>query len=231
VANAPPGYEERLGDSRLLENFAYKEVQIHGDIDLKKHVQRLVVSERHHTRVAGEYGETQVRALCQKHNWQLVWMEDERRHRLMEERRAANPKGIRINWATGGMEAISEVPDVLPDDMVSLGADVSANPSTVTYLQQCILPTAVGTGGAQQAKNASGVLKLAKNAGVPSVVDATFLSGRPLSARGTKSANEVIAKASKFGLGSLTGSERELLLEHNAQKKSMWGTHMSQRCR
>jgi hypothetical protein len=113
VASAPQGSEERIGDSLNLG--VYKETQIHGEIDLKAHVCRLVASERHHSKDA-DYGEDRVRALCRKHGWDLSWIDEERARRLTEERIAANPDGFKVNWGNGEVLACTEVPEVLPGD-------------------------------------------------------------------------------------------------------------------
>jgi len=113
VASAPEGSEERIGNSMLISD--YKEAQLHGDIDLKRHVKRLVVNERHHTAEA-DFGEARVRALCHRHGWELVWMDDERARRLMEERRAVNPRGFKVNWTKGEVVACTEMPVMLPGD-------------------------------------------------------------------------------------------------------------------
>merc|ERR1712187_903799 len=47
VANAAEGSDDRIGDSNKLEQYHYKEAQIHGEVDFKKHVERLVVHPRH----------------------------------------------------------------------------------------------------------------------------------------------------------------------------------------
>jgi hypothetical protein len=113
VASAPEGSEERIGNSYAVLD--YKEAQIHGDIDLKKHVKRLVVNERHHTADA-DYGEARVRSLCHRHGWELVWMDDERARRITEERENVNPSGFKVDWSRGEVVACTEMPVVLPGD-------------------------------------------------------------------------------------------------------------------
>jgi len=113
VASAPEGSDERIGDSMLIGD--YKEAQLHGEVDLKKHVKRLVVNERHHTADA-DFGEARVRALCHKHGWELVWMDDERARRVAEERKGVQPRGFKVNWNSGEVVACSEMPVVLPGD-------------------------------------------------------------------------------------------------------------------
>ena len=46
------GGDEKLGNSKaVIEKWGkYKEVQIHGEVDLKNHVARLVANERHRSR-------------------------------------------------------------------------------------------------------------------------------------------------------------------------------------
>jgi hypothetical protein len=113
IANAPEGSKERIGNSLLLSE--YKEAQIHGEIDLKKHVKRLVVNERHHTADA-DFGEARVRALCHKHGWEVSWMDNERKRRISEERSRVDPIGFKVNWSNGDVIACAEVPDVLPGE-------------------------------------------------------------------------------------------------------------------
>lgn len=45
---------EKLGDSQAVchDWGKYKEVQIHGEVDLSKHVERIVINERHQARKA-----------------------------------------------------------------------------------------------------------------------------------------------------------------------------------
>jgi len=95
VANAEEGSEDRIGDSQKLEDYNYKEAQIHGEIDLSRHVERLVVHPRH--RVDG-WNETRCRALCQKHGWEFTWMDDERTRRIHEERQAKDSSVLEMSW-------------------------------------------------------------------------------------------------------------------------------------
>eukprot|EP00930_Biecheleria_cincta_P043238 TRINITY_DN29706_c0_g1_i1.p1 TRINITY_DN29706_c0_g1~~TRINITY_DN29706_c0_g1_i1.p1 ORF type:complete len:600 (-),score=152.74 TRINITY_DN29706_c0_g1_i1:40-1839(-) len=66
------GGHEHLGDSdAVIEKWGkYKEAQIHGPIDLSKHVDRLVASERHRY-MAGELQE-----VADKHGFTLTWVEE-----------------------------------------------------------------------------------------------------------------------------------------------------------
>lgn len=66
------GGAERVGDSAaVIEKWGkYKEAQIHGEIDLKKHVERLVVSERHRTESAW------IEELARAHGWKMTWSSD-----------------------------------------------------------------------------------------------------------------------------------------------------------
>eukprot|EP00928_Gymnodinium_smaydae_P088297 TRINITY_DN72409_c0_g1_i1.p1 TRINITY_DN72409_c0_g1~~TRINITY_DN72409_c0_g1_i1.p1 ORF type:complete len:651 (+),score=121.87 TRINITY_DN72409_c0_g1_i1:180-2132(+) len=67
---------ERVGDSNaVMEKWGkYKEAQIHGEVDLDRHVDRLVVHERHRPDSAW------VEAIAKKHNWELTWMLDMKTH-------------------------------------------------------------------------------------------------------------------------------------------------------
>jgi len=66
--------DEKVGNSKkVIEKWGtYKEAQLHGEIDLKKHVERLVVADRHRTRKAW------VEKICAKHGWQYTWMSEMR---------------------------------------------------------------------------------------------------------------------------------------------------------
>jgi len=114
VANAEEGSEDRIGDSFKLENNNYKEAQIHGELDLKKHVKRLVVNERHRSQ-DDDYGEAQIIALCRKHGWELAWMNEERDRRISEERRCLDDPGLQVSDISGLVIAgrHAEAPDSL----------------------------------------------------------------------------------------------------------------------
>jgi hypothetical protein len=66
------GGDEQLGDSQsVIEKWGkYKEVQIHGEVNLKKHVERLVVPERLKEK------EAWVRKIAKVHGWKVTWMKD-----------------------------------------------------------------------------------------------------------------------------------------------------------
>jgi len=66
--------DEKVGDSEMVvEKWGmYKEAQLHGEIDLRKHVDRLVANERHRKQ------EDWVKKLCKKNCWTLTWMDDMR---------------------------------------------------------------------------------------------------------------------------------------------------------
>merc|ERR1712046_244215 len=83
IANAPEGSEERIGDSDKLQDYAYKEAQIHGQVDLKKHVQRLVVHPKH--RIDG-FPEDRIRSICEDKGIEFIWMDEEKKRRIYEER-------------------------------------------------------------------------------------------------------------------------------------------------
>jgi len=60
------------GDSSdVIETWGkYKEIQIHGDVRLDEHVQRLVAHEKHRASAA------HVQRLADKHGWELMWMDE-----------------------------------------------------------------------------------------------------------------------------------------------------------
>jgi len=73
----------RIGDSRQIEGFNYKELQLHGELDLKKHVKRLVVDPQH--LVYGlcnapdgeqKLDQAAIERLCQEHGWELSYIGD-----------------------------------------------------------------------------------------------------------------------------------------------------------
>jgi len=99
VANAKEDSEDRIGDSEQLDGSNYKEVQIHGDIDLSQHVSRLVVHPRH--RVDG-LPEERIRGLCAIHGWDFVWMDDERTRRIAEGRTPHCLKTLQMSWENLG---------------------------------------------------------------------------------------------------------------------------------
>jgi len=76
VANSPSTFA--VGDSAGVAPGKYKETQIHGEICFTKHAERFVVSERHRTESTIS---NRIRQLCQKHGWELSWM-DEEHHRI-----------------------------------------------------------------------------------------------------------------------------------------------------
>merc|ERR1712107_453477 len=102
------GSYDRIGDSNKLEQYHYKEAQIHGEVDFKKHVERLVVHPRH--RVDG-VGEEKLREICAMHGWEFMWMEDEKKRRIYQERAA---KGGRA------MESIWETPDKIESPLIMI---------------------------------------------------------------------------------------------------------------
>mmetsp|Transcript_16236 Transcript_16236/g.28362 ORF Transcript_16236/g.28362 Transcript_16236/m.28362 type:complete len:656 (-) Transcript_16236:95-2062(-) len=63
---------EKVGDSKkVIEEWGkYKEAQLHGEIHLDKHVDRLVVAERHRPRKAW------VERICNKHGWKYSWVNE-----------------------------------------------------------------------------------------------------------------------------------------------------------
>jgi len=95
VANAREGSQDRIGDSSKLEGFNYKEAQIHGEIDLKKHVKRLVVHPRH---MVDGVDEMQIRKVCNTHGWEFQWMHEEKKRRMWEERRNPDVALMERSW-------------------------------------------------------------------------------------------------------------------------------------
>eukprot|EP00439_Symbiodinium_sp_Y106_P058607 s1139_g8.t1 len=63
---------EKVGDSKAVcqQWGKYKEVQLHGEIDLTKHVERIVIHGRHRKR------EKIYQDLAQTKGWQISWVED-----------------------------------------------------------------------------------------------------------------------------------------------------------
>jgi hypothetical protein len=76
------GGNEELGDSKaVIEKWGkYKEVQIHGPVDLNKHVDRLVVHEKH------KKNKDFIEQITAAHNWKLTWIDDMRKE--LEERKS-----------------------------------------------------------------------------------------------------------------------------------------------
>lgn len=65
----------RCGDTgRVVRPRKYKEVQIHGELRLCRHVARLVAHERHWPL------QRRLEQLCERHGWTLGWMDMERSH-------------------------------------------------------------------------------------------------------------------------------------------------------
>lgn len=64
--------DERVGDSHLVQEKwgKYKEVQIHGEVAFDKHVERLVVNERHRGQ------EAFVNSIGEAHGWKITWMNE-----------------------------------------------------------------------------------------------------------------------------------------------------------
>jgi len=85
------GGAERIGNSEAVIQAwgKYKEAQLHGELDLDKHVDRLVVSERH--RLDGKW----IEEMCEKHGWKCTWKDDFKKE--LEER-AAGVEMDSIQW-------------------------------------------------------------------------------------------------------------------------------------
>eukprot|EP00927_Polykrikos_kofoidii_P079189 TRINITY_DN7597_c0_g1_i1.p1 TRINITY_DN7597_c0_g1~~TRINITY_DN7597_c0_g1_i1.p1 ORF type:complete len:662 (+),score=122.99 TRINITY_DN7597_c0_g1_i1:94-2079(+) len=70
-----------LGDSGKVGAMKYKETQIHGEVCLSQHVERLVAHTRHR-----ETQGDRLKRICEKHGWQLSWMDEERARMEAEEK-------------------------------------------------------------------------------------------------------------------------------------------------
>lgn len=105
IANAKEGSPDRIGDSTKLEGFNYKEAQIHGEIDLAKHVKRLVVHPRHY--VDG-VDEVRIKNLCNKHGWEFIWMQDEKKRRIYEERQSQDGAMLEMSWSSQDVMSLPE---------------------------------------------------------------------------------------------------------------------------
>merc|ERR1712032_550022 len=75
--------EASFGDSAKVGAMKYKEAQIHGEIRLDSHVERLVANVRH--RKAGL--EKPIKAMCEKNGWKFSWMDEERARQSKEDKR------------------------------------------------------------------------------------------------------------------------------------------------
>lgn len=69
------GMAGTLGDSaKVVEQWGkYKEAQVHGKIELSRHVERLVVNERH------KHLSQELQEIADKHGFKLTWMDDMQR--------------------------------------------------------------------------------------------------------------------------------------------------------
>jgi len=69
--------DEKVGNSEdVIDKWGmYKEAQLHGEVDLKKHVDTLVVNERHRAKQADW-----VKSICKKNGWKLKWMDEMKTH-------------------------------------------------------------------------------------------------------------------------------------------------------
>lgn len=198
VASAPEGSEERIGDSFLIRE--YKEAQIHGEIDLKKHVSRLVANERHHTADAA-FGEAQARALCHKHGWELVWMNDERARRLTEERRGTNAKCFEVNWSKGVVVGSTEVPDIPP---------AKSDPSLDVTLERSSPAASRGFSGTSEARWNQPVAGLSSfRQAIPA--QSGLCSRSPVFTSTRSDLSQLSGRAVRNGLGSLSKAERNML--------------------
>ncbi|CAJ1358376.1 unnamed protein product, partial [Effrenium voratum] len=69
-----------LGDSEKVGNMKYKEAQVHGEVDLRRHVERLVAHTRHRDKGEGD----RIKAVCKAKGFQFSWM-DEEQERMRKE--------------------------------------------------------------------------------------------------------------------------------------------------
>mmetsp|Transcript_78712 Transcript_78712/g.205281 ORF Transcript_78712/g.205281 Transcript_78712/m.205281 type:complete len:623 (-) Transcript_78712:159-2027(-) len=65
--------EALLGDSEKVGKMKYKEAQIHGEVSFSQHVERLVVHTKHRTPTM----EQRIKKMCQKHGFEMTWMDKE----------------------------------------------------------------------------------------------------------------------------------------------------------
>lgn len=108
VANAAEGSQDRIGDSEKLDSYNYKEVQIHGEVDLNRHVQRLVVHSKH--RVDG-FNEERLRKICTDKGWEFMWMDEEKKRRCHEQRSSSgNQKALELSWSSDESIKLPELP-------------------------------------------------------------------------------------------------------------------------
>jgi len=182
VASAPMGSEDRIGDSNQLASYNYKEAQIHGELDLGKHIKRLVVNERHRVPRA-QFREAQIQALCEKHGWELVWMSDERTRRIFDERKGVANRAFEVR-ANGEVLTGTEEPDA-----TELSSAIPEDGRVVTDK----LPRSTTVGGQRPSGN---IIPEESHAVAGVRRFACSLSG----------------KSSRLGVGALPIAEREQLL-------------------
>jgi len=107
IANAEEGSTDRIGDTGKLQGLTnYKEAQIHGEVDLKKHVKRLVAHPRH---LVDGYSEQRIRNLCDRHGWEFLWMHEEKKRRIFEERESRDSRMLEMSWASQDCIGLLEV--------------------------------------------------------------------------------------------------------------------------
>eukprot|EP00929_Paragymnodinium_shiwhaense_P089058 TRINITY_DN49316_c0_g2_i1.p1 TRINITY_DN49316_c0_g2~~TRINITY_DN49316_c0_g2_i1.p1 ORF type:complete len:906 (-),score=256.73 TRINITY_DN49316_c0_g2_i1:233-2950(-) len=70
-----------VGSSAMVRHLKYKEAQIHGEVDLYKHVDRLVACDSHNT---GGHFPGFIKKLCERFGWKFSWVSEEKA-RLEEE--------------------------------------------------------------------------------------------------------------------------------------------------
>lgn len=69
-----------VGNSEMVGSMKYKETQIHGEICLSKHVERVVAAVRHRRKDGDRLQE-----LAKKHGWSFSWMDNERERMKAQE--------------------------------------------------------------------------------------------------------------------------------------------------
>jgi len=69
-----------VGDSAIVGKMKYKETQIHGEICLSKHVERVVAAVRHRKKDGDRLQE-----ITQKHGWSFSWMDKEQERMKAQE--------------------------------------------------------------------------------------------------------------------------------------------------
>merc|ERR1719284_53519 len=111
-----------LGDSGKVGAMKYKEAQIHGEVCLDKHVERLVAHQKHKPEAA------RIKALAAKHGWKFSWMDEERDRMSAEDR---SKLGVDA-WTARLKKMEGEVPDApdVPKGFCRTGCGREVRPGT-----------------------------------------------------------------------------------------------------